>query len=740
LATISFTLSFAAWGLIGGLAPSFTTLYGLNASQTGLLVAVPVLLGSLARLPMGMATDRFGGRLVFTSLMLFSAAAAFLVPWAGSYELLLGTAFLIGMAGSSFAVGAAFVSRWTPPARQGTALGVYGMGNLGQSLAVFGGPVVAAWFGWETAFRLIGALLLLWAVVYFVFARNPQAAARPATVGAMLAVLRRAPAAWLLGAFYFLTFGGFVAFSIYLPTLLRVQFGLTPADAGFRAAGFVVLATLMRPVGGWLSDRIGGAQVLSWVFGGVALFSLLLTWSSIVPFTVGALGCALLMGLGNGAVFKLVPEHFPKDTGTVTGLVGALGGLGGFFPPLLLGGFRDLAGVTWPGFVLLSATALALRTANERTFRPSDVAWAEALPVAARQALERTRAAAWGALVTALLAAAIVVGSRNLDHFDAALVGYTFATLFAAFGISYRYAMWLRRPPTRMYWRRGWQVFATSRHIGRNVVEALRRLSLEFAANRFIFRRGRLRGLAHWLIMWGCVIAAAITFPLVWGWIHFKTVPGNIDIYRTYVFGFPVQDFHVESITAFVVFHGLVWASFLVIAGVMLAFRRRMIDHAAVTVQQFGQDVLPLVLLFAISVTGLLLTASYTWMKGYAYDFLAILHAATVILTLLYLPFGKFFHIFQRPAQLGVSFYKQAGARGEQARCRRCSQPFASAMMIRDLMTVERELGFSYDMNPSAGGEHYQQICPRCRRALLGLAHAAVWRGADAADRSARDR
>jgi MFS transporter, NNP family, nitrate/nitrite transporter len=555
----------------------------------------------------------------------------------------------------------------------------------------------------------------------------------------MTAVLRRAPTAWLLGGFYFLTFGGFVAFSVYLPTLLKAQFGLAPADAGFRAAGFVVLATLMRPVGGWLADRIGGAQVLSWVFGGVAMFSLLLTWSSMVPFTVGALACAMLMGMGNGAVFKLVPEHFPKDTGTVTGLVGALGGLGGFFPPLLLGLFRDLLGFMWPGFVLLSATALALRFANERVFRPSDVEWTRSLSVGARQALERVRAVAWGTLVTAFLAAAIVVGSRNLDHFDAALVAYTFATLFAAFGISYRYAMWLRRPPTGMYWRRGWQVFATPRAVGPNVVEFLRRFFLEFAANRFIFRRARLRGLAHWLIMWGCVIAGAITFPLVWGWIHFKTVPGDLDVYRTYVFGFPMQDFHVESITAFIVFHGLVWASFLVIAGVMLAFRRRMIDHAAVTLQQFGQDLLPLILIFAISVTGLLLTASYTWMKGYAYDFLAIQHAATVIVTLLYLPFGKFFHIFQRPAQLGVSFYKEAGARGEQARCRRCGQPFAPTMMVHDLMTVERELGFAYELDASTGAEHYQQICPRCRRALFGLAQGALWRDpqADAPVRSA---
>src|SRR5687768_9713029 len=725
LATISFTLSFAAWGLVGGLAATFTNLYTLTASQTALLVAVPVLLGSLARLPMGMLTVRFGGRVVFAALLTFSSFAAFVVPLTDSYQSLLIAAFLIGMAGSSFSVGAAFVSRWTSADRQGTALGIYGLGTMGQSLAVFVGPVVAARYGWEVVFRGTSVLLLFWAVVYVALARNPPQAARPASVTAMTAVLRRAPTAWLLGAFYFLTFGGFVAFSIYLPTLLRAQFGLAPADAGFRAASFVVIATLMRPVGGWLADRIGGAQVLSWVFGGVAVFSLLLTWPSMVPFTVGALACALLMGLGNGAVFKLVPEHFPKETGTVTGLVGALGGLGGFFPPLLLGIFRDQLGMIWPGFILLSATAVALRFANQRVFRPGDVEWMRSLPVAARQSLERVRAGAWATLVVAGLAASIVVGSRNLQHFDAALVGYTFATLFAAFGISYRYAMWLQRPPTRMYWRRGWQAFVSRRSLGQNTVSLARRALVEFAANAYIFKRGRLRGLAHWLIMWGCVLAAAITFPLVWGWIHFETVPGDLDTYRTFVFGIPTQDFPIDSFVAFLIFHGLVWSSFLVIAGVMLAFRRRMIDHGAVAVQQFGQDILPLLLLFAISVTGLMLTASYTWMRGYAYDFLAILHAATVIVTLLWLPFGKLFHVFQRPAQLGVGFYKDAGSRGEQALCRRCAQPYASLPMIRDLEVVEGELGFQYGL---AGGGHFQEICPRCRRALFGLAQGGLWR------------
>ena len=609
---------------------------------------------------------------MFSTLLGLSAIAPLIVPLTACCQLADHRGLFLVSLPSSFSGRCGLRLALDPRNRQGTALGIYGFGTMGQSLAVFVGPVVAAAVRLGGGLSGTGALFALWAGLYFALARNPPSPARPAGVAAMIALLKREPTAWLLGAFYFLTFGGFVAFSIYLPTLLRTQFGLVPTDAGFRAAGFVVLATLMRPVGGWLADRIGGAQVLSWVFGGVAGCAWLLMWPSIVPFTVGALSCALLLGLGNGAVFKLVPERFPKDTGTVTGLVGALGGLGGFFPPLLLGVFRDRLGVLWPGFVLLSATALCLRYANQRVFRPADVAWTASLSPAARRALERARSGAWAALSTGALAIAIVVGSRSLEHFDAALVGYTFATLFAVFGITYRYSMWLNRPPTRMYWRRGWQVFFSGRRSGANALSLARRTVVEFAANRFIFRRGRLRGLAHWLIMWGCLLAAAITFPLVWGWIHFETVPGNLHLYRTFVFGLPVQDFPVDSVAAFVIFHGLVWSSVLVIAGVMLAFRRRMIDHGAVAVQQFGEDILPLLLLFAISVTGLMLTASYTWMKGYAYDFLAILHAATVIVTLLWLPFGKLFHVFQRPAQLGVSFYKDAGAAGEQALCRRC--------------------------------------------------------------------
>ena len=334
----------------------------------------------------------------------------------------------------------------------------------------------------------------------------------------------------------------------------------------------------------------------------------------------------------------------------------------------------------------------------------------------------------WGVGATLLLLALILVGSRNLAHFDAALVGYTFSVLFATFGLTYRYAMWLQRPATAMYWRRGWGAFFRGGWRLRNLGTWLQRVGSDVLANRFIFARHPLRGLAHLLIMWGCLFAVAITFPLVFGWLHFRPVPGDLSLYEAVLFGFPAFRFPHESPIGFLLFHGLVWSSFLVIAGVMLAVRRRMRDEGAAAVQRFAEDFMPLILLFAVSLTGLMLTASYTWMKGYAYTFIAILHAITVIGTCLWLPFGKFFHIFQRPAQLGVGFYKDIGRAQELAHCRRCGHAFSSRMHIEDLIEVERQLGFTYEI-PGGPEEHYQWICPRCRRASLAMAQGALWRG-----------
>jgi hypothetical protein len=214
-------------------------------------------------------------------------------------------------------------------------------------------------------------------------------------------------------------------------------------------------------------------------------------------------------------------------------------------------------------------------------------------------------------------------------------------------------------------------------------------------------------------------------------------VDDSFETYRAYLFGFPGFTFPIHSVVAHLLFHGLVWASFLVIAGVMLAFRRRMREHGAAALQRFGEDILPLLLLFSISVTGLLLWASYEWMHGYAYEFLAIMHAAFVILTLLWLPFGKLFHIFQRPAQLGVALYQDVGRRSEQAHCARCGSAYASRMHVEDLIRVEDQLGYRYELPAGSrdGPAHYQEVCPRCRRAALAVAQGRLWH--TGADRSA---
>jgi nitrate/nitrite transporter NarK len=723
LGTISFTVCFAAWGLIAAFAPRFREAYHLNPSETAFLVAVPVLLGSLARIPLGILTDRFGGRAIFPALMAAVALAVWMVPAQTTYTGLLTIAFWLGLAGSSFAVGVGYVSRWTSPERQGSVLGIYGLGNIGQSAAVFLGPVLAARVGTEAVFRGVAVLLVIWAAVFALAAREAPSARAPKGIGEMLGVLAREKLAWVLAAFYFLTFGGFVAFSIYLPTLLKDQFQLGPADAGLRTAGFVVLATLVRPLGGWLSDRIGGARVVAATFAGVAPFALLLAWPAMIPFTVGALGCAALLGIGNGAVFKLVPQYFPGQTATVTGLVGAMGGLGGFFPPLLLAFFRTRTGAIWPSFALLSATALLLWWMNHRIFVSRQQSLDLALPADLRRTMDRLRAGSWATLWTALLLAAIVVGSRNLQNFDPALVIYTFAVVFATWGVVYHYNVWIEKPPTQVYWDRGWELLRQ-----RGILRSLARLAslavTNLAAQRFIAHRSRLRWWMHQCLFWGCLLAVAITFPLVFGWIHFRTMPDDQMTYVTYVFGFPAGSFRLHTVTAWLLFHGLDISAVLVLAGITLSLWRRMTDKGARALQQFGMDFLPVILLFAISVTGLALTVSQEWLRGSAYSFLAILHAVTVIAALLYLPFGKFFHIFQRPAQLGVKLYQDAGLQDAGANCARCGERFASRMHIDDLRAILPQLGFDYTLPGPAGA--WQELCPACKRKTLSVAQLRI--------------
>jgi NNP family nitrate/nitrite transporter-like MFS transporter len=582
LGTISFAICFAAWGLISAFAPRFREAFNLTATQTAFLVAVPVLLGALLRIATGMLADRFGGRAIFSLLLIIVAVPAYLVPMVSSYRELLYVAFFLGMAGSSFAVGVGFVSRWFPPEKQGGALGIYGLGNIGQSGAVFLGPVLAVTVGWQNIFRGMAALLVVWGIAFYLLARNSPKTVRPAGIGAMVHLLSSERLSWVLSLFYFLTFGGFVAFSIYLPALLKDQFGLKPADAGFRTAGFVVLATLARPLGGWLADKIGGARVLHVVFLGVIPFALLMSWPAMLPFTVGALGCAFLLGNGNGAVFKLVPQYFPKEVGTVTGLVGAMGGLGGFFPPLLLGFFRDHWHTTWPGFALLALVSAILWRTNAVVFLSKQQAVELTLPARLTRTADRVRAGVTATFFTGLLVASIVVGSRKLQNFDPALVIYTFATIFATWGVVYHYRVWLDKPPTRVYWERGWQLFRDA-GVFRGTAKLLRVATTHLAAQTFILKRSRLRWWMHQMLFWGCLLAVAITFPLVFGWISFQSLPTDQETYVVVLYGFPVQTFRLHTLIAELLFHGLDVSAILVLGGIGLSLWRRFRDRGFFT-------------------------------------------------------------------------------------------------------------------------------------------------------------
>jgi NNP family nitrate/nitrite transporter-like MFS transporter len=364
LATLSMTVGFAVWSLLAPLAPLFRQEWGLSATETGILVAVPVILGSIARIPLGIVTDRFGGRVVLTIFLYALTVPLVLAGLAGGFWSLLGVAFLLGVAGAVFAIGVPFVARWFPPERQGMALGIYGMGNIGTAIAALVAPPVAEAFGWPVAFWMFVPVVLVMGTLVLLLGRDAPGTRPAVTLAQRLAPLQR-PTAWVLSVFYFLTFGGFVAISVYLPTFLVDAFGLERADAAARAAGFAVLATLTRPIGGVLADRWGGAPVLNATFLVVALLPIILAFQpGIVLMTVAFLGMAAALGLGNGAVFKLVAETFPRETGTVTGLVGAAGGLGGFFPPILMGLVRDATGAYAIGFMLLSELALGCLIVN----------------------------------------------------------------------------------------------------------------------------------------------------------------------------------------------------------------------------------------------------------------------------------------------------------------------------------------------------------------------------------------
>jgi hypothetical protein len=318
-----------------------------------------------------------------------------------------------------------------------------------------------------------------------------------------------------------------------------------------------------------------------------------------------------------------------------------------------------------------------------------------------------------------LLTVLVIVGSRSLEHYDAALFGYTIASIVALGAIVFRYAIWLQRPATRVYWRRGWKLYLQREKFLKNTASAAKTLVTNLVEQRFIFKRGGARWLMHFLIMWGCLISALITFPLVFGWVHFR-LEGEIG-YRAYVFGFPLPVIPGRSVLAWVTFHALDFTALMVIAGCAIAIHRRLRDRGAIALQLFTLDFVPHMLLIAISVTGLMLTASSLWLHGYMYHFIALTHQATVIMTLFYLPFGKLFHVVQRPASIGVELYQERAREMPQAQCARCGSEFVAQLWLDDLKTVVDQLGFDYSMKD---GRTLQDYCPRCKRIMRGLAYA----------------
>ncbi|HWK26324.1 MAG TPA: MFS transporter [Solirubrobacter sp.] len=363
LATLAFTACFFAWAMLGPLAPALQESIGLSDFATAVMVAVPVLLGSLLRVPLGVLTDHYGARRTFTALMAVTLPALVgLAFWHASLGAVLAFGLWLGLAGASFAVGIPFVSRWTAPERRGFALGVYGMGMGGTVLTALLAPRIADRWGLAAPFWVAAVVLALAGIVFAVLAREPYPVrpAGPLRLFAPLAIFRGNPRAWALTLFYFLSFGGFVALFLYLPKLLVGVHELSKSDAGARAAGFALFAVVARPAGGWLADRIGAERVLRVSFALTAALAIALAFGyrAMIPLTLACLAIGLAFGAGTGAVFKLVALWFPGHVGAVTGVVGAAGGLGGFAPPLVLGLAKTLTGGYAVGFVLLSVVAI----------------------------------------------------------------------------------------------------------------------------------------------------------------------------------------------------------------------------------------------------------------------------------------------------------------------------------------------------------------------------------------------
>jgi hypothetical protein len=357
----------------------------------------------------------------------------------------------------------------------------------------------------------------------------------------------------------------------------------------------------------------------------------------------------------------------------------------------------------------------------------------------------RARSILLGVVAAALLTGLIIIGSRGFHWFDAALIGYAVATIFATAAITYKYTFWLARPPTGRYWRRSWQLFLSYANFRRYTALIPKAIITDLLSQQFIRKRGWYRWLTHQCIFWGVILSCLITFPLTFGWLRFTQTPDAQ--YNLWFFGFSLFEFPVDSIFGFLVIHALDFTALLLLVGLVLAFHRRFHDLALIAVQRFRFDLAPLVLLLAIVITGLALTADSAWLDGAYYWFLSLTHEAVVVLWLISLPFGKFFHLIERPATVGIELYWRTGEGTAMQRCVRCGEEFAPARFIADLKKTLYDVGENYRMQPGSAeavpsgepeearavatsGTWWQDLCPECKRVMRGQANlAALGRG-----------
>lgn len=341
IATLALIMNFWAWSLLSPLGATYASELSLNPLSLSFLLAVPVVVGSLGRIILGMITDKFGGRIVFAVTCLLATIPVSALAFSDTYTQLVLVAIFLGIGGAAFVIGIPFISAWFPPEKRGLVLGIYSMGNAGTAVSGFLTPRLDNTIGRDSTYYLVAFLLFVMSAVIFIWGRNAPGWKPPkGSVFKRFVSATKSRLTWDLSTVYVITFGAFVAFGVYLPVLLKVSYDLSLTDAASRAAGFVLLATLARPVGGWLADTVGGKLVIRIVL--VAVVGLA-TFVALQPTlqlrtTVAYLSLAFVLGCGNGAVFALIGRlSKPSSMGSITGIVGACGGLGGFLPPLILG-------------------------------------------------------------------------------------------------------------------------------------------------------------------------------------------------------------------------------------------------------------------------------------------------------------------------------------------------------------------------------------------------------------------